>query len=96
MHALTIHHLTDFVAYWVLFWTVIHFLLPPKEVFARKDGSIPEWYIRLLLIIQYYGSLNIRQVTMQLYGVSSQQPQHGGNGAAPTPPSPSQDATPTK
>ncbi len=58
------HQLLDGISYWVLFWTIVNFALPPREVLADDQGRIPRWYNTLLKLVAYYGSLNIRQLTL--------------------------------
>lgn len=61
------HALTDYVAYWVLFWSVVNVLLPPREVFANSSDITKRRYNTFLMIVAYYGSLNLRKVTTGLY-----------------------------
>ena len=61
---LTLHKVVDFLAYWVFFWNVVYILLPPREMFKSKG------YNTFVAVVGYYGSLNIRKVTTQLYGVA--------------------------
>lgn len=71
---ITLHEITDGLAYWVLFWSFVNIILPPREVFSGANGKTPEWYNRLLMIIAYYGSLNLRQVSVKLYSAVNQNP----------------------
>lgn len=59
----------NYVAYWVLFWTIVNIALPPREIFDKT----PAWYNTLLKIVAYYGALNLRQVSVKLYSAVSQQ-----------------------
>lgn len=68
------HHVLDYVAYWVLFWSMVNIVLPPREVFADDQGRIPRWYNTLLKLVAYYGSLNLRQVSVKLYSAVNQAP----------------------
>lgn len=69
MHTITIVQIINFLGDWVLFWSLVNIILPPREVFADESGKTPGWYNRLLMVIAYYGSLNLRQVSVKLYGV---------------------------
>ena len=62
-----IHRVTDAIAYWVLFWSLINIALPPREIFANSSAVTQRRYNTLLMLVQYYGSLNIRKVTTGLY-----------------------------
>ena len=57
----------QWVSYWITFWTVMNFLFPPREIF-NDFPSFQKFYNVVLLLIAYYGSLNIRQFTVVLYG----------------------------
>lgn len=60
----------NYVAYWVLFWTMVNILLPPREIFDKT----PSWYNTLLKFVAYYGALNLRQVSVKLYDAVNMQP----------------------
>jgi hypothetical protein len=62
MH-ITLHEITDAVAYWVFFWNIVYVLLPPREMF-KSEG-----YNKFVSLVGYYGSLNVRKLTTQVYGV---------------------------
>lgn len=70
---LTTHQIMDIPAYWILFWNTLYVLCPPREYFNSKA------YNRVLDLISYYGSLNVRSLIMKAYGASP-------NGAPPTNP----------
>lgn len=61
------HHITDFFAYWVLFWSLVNVALPPREIFANSSAVTQRRYNTLLMLVAYYGSLNLRKVTTGLY-----------------------------
>lgn len=69
-----LHHITDYVAYWIMFWTMVNIILPPREVFADDEGRIPRWYNIVLKLVAFYGAMNLRQVTVKLYSAVSQAP----------------------
>lgn len=62
-----LHNITDYVAYWVLFWSIVNVALPPREVFADSSDITKRRYNTLLMLVAYYGSLNLRKVTTGLY-----------------------------
>lgn len=57
----------QYVSYWITFWTIMNFLFPPREIF-NDFPAFQKFYNVVLLLIAYYGSLNIRQFTVALYG----------------------------
>lgn len=73
-HGITLREITNWAAYWVLFWTVVNFVLPPREVFKDTSPGFQKGYNTLLMLVAYYGSLNIRQVTVKLYQSVGQAP----------------------
>jgi hypothetical protein len=77
MHAITIHEVMDVVAYWVFFWNIVYILLPPREMFKSPR------YNTFVALVGYYGSMNIRKVTTQIYGVAQD-----GNIVPPVPEAP--------
>lgn len=56
-----------YVAYWVLFWSVINALLPPREIFNDWPG-FQKGYNLILLLVAYWGSMNVRSLTVKVYG----------------------------
>lgn len=69
-----IHYITDGIAYWVLFWSIVNMLLPPREIFADSSDATKRRYNTLLMLIAYYGSLNLRQITVKLYSAVDAKP----------------------
>lgn len=67
---INIQQILNYVAYWVLFWTIVNIILPPREIF---ENGTPSWYNTLLKLVAYYGALNLRQVSVKLYSAVSQQ-----------------------
>ena len=82
-HSITLHQITDALAYWVFFWSVVNFILPPREFFKNSSLATQQRYNTLLMIVAYYGSLNIRQLTVKAYNAAFNQED------PPAPPSPS-------
>jgi hypothetical protein len=68
------HSVADYAAYWVLFWSVVNIALPPREVFANCSAVTKRRYNTLLMLIAYYGSLNLRQVSVKLYSAVGETP----------------------
>lgn len=66
-----LHNITDYIAYWVLFWTAVNIALPPREVF---EGGTPQWYNTLLKLVAYYGAMNLRQVSVKFYDAVNKAP----------------------
>lgn len=64
---INLHHVTDYIAYWVLFWSMVNVALPPREIFANASDVTKRRYNTLLMLVAYYGSLNLRKVTTGLY-----------------------------
>lgn len=62
-----LHHVIDYISYWIMFWTIVNIFLPPREVFADDKGNIPRWYNITLKLVAFYGAMNLRQVTVKLY-----------------------------
>lgn len=77
---ISLHHVTDAVAYWIVFWTLANALMPPREIFKDWSPKFQARYNTILMIIAYYGALNIRQLTVQLYSAVKQ------NASIPIPP----------
>lgn len=61
LHAITLHTITDGVAYWAFFWNAIYVLAPPRELFHSPR------YNKFLDLVSYYGSLNVRGLLMKIY-----------------------------
>lgn len=61
-----LHTVTDWIAYWVLFWSMVNIALPPREMFDDWPG-FQKKYNLLLKLVGYYGSINIRQKTVEAY-----------------------------
>lgn len=61
MNHLSLHTITDVVAYWALFWNAVYVLAPPRETFNSPK------YNKFLDLVSYYGSLNIRGLLMKVY-----------------------------
>ena len=64
---ITLHEITDVAAYWVIFWTIVNALMPPREVFGNSSPKTQQRYNTILMIIAYYGALNVRQLTVKMY-----------------------------
>jgi hypothetical protein len=45
----------------------VNILLPPREVFKDCSPATQRRYNTLLMLVAYYGSLNVRQLSVQLY-----------------------------
>lgn len=58
---LTLHSITDAVAYWTFGWNVIYVICPPREYFNSPK------YNKFLDLVSYYGSLNVRSLLMKVY-----------------------------
>lgn len=67
MDTITLGTILQYASYWIAFWTIVHALLPPRETFDGFPG-FQRFYNVLLLIVSFYGALNIRQFSVQLYG----------------------------
>lgn len=65
--AIPIHWIMDFAAYWVLFWTLVNILLPPREIFVNRSESFRAGYETLLKLVAFYGAMNLRGVSVKLY-----------------------------
>ena len=61
------HTITDILAYWVFFWSLVNILLPPRETFKDASPKVQQRYNAILMLVAYYGSLNVRQLTVKLY-----------------------------
>ena len=70
----TIHPILDIAAYWVLFWTLVNILLPPREIFATASDKTKARYELILKLVAYYGAMNLRQVSVKLYSAVNEQP----------------------
>lgn len=68
--AINLKTIVTYMSYWIAFWTVVNFALPPREVF-KDFPSFLKWYNVILNLVGYYGSLNIRQFTVKLYSAVS-------------------------
>lgn len=64
---ITLHEVSDYLAYWVLGWSLVNILLPPREVFKDASPKAQKRYNTLLMLVSYYGSLNVRQLSVRLY-----------------------------
>jgi hypothetical protein len=71
---ISIQQILNYFAYWVLFWSVVNILLPPREVFANCSDVTKRRYNTLLMVIAYYGSLNLRQISVKLYSAVGETP----------------------
>jgi hypothetical protein len=60
---ISLHEVADAAAYWVFGWNIIYILLPPREMFKS------ERYNTFVALVGYYGSLNVRKLTTQAYGI---------------------------
>lgn len=67
MDDITLPVLIHWATYWIAFWTVVNALLPPRETFNDFPGFL-KFYNVLLMLVAYYGALNLRQFTVTLYG----------------------------
>jgi hypothetical protein len=67
MH-ITFWQVFQWTAYWQLAWNLLYNLMPPRELINRKG------YNTLLSVISYYGSLNLRRMITQFYGVAPSTP----------------------
>lgn len=63
LHAVTLHEVVDAVTWWVFFWNAVYVLCPPRELVNSPK------YDTFLRIVSYYGGMNVRKVTTQLYSV---------------------------
>lgn len=61
--------IVNWFAYWVAFWTIVNIIMPPRETFKDASPGFQRFYNTLLVLISYYGSLNVRQFTVRLYSV---------------------------
>lgn len=61
------HNVVDWVSWWVLFWSIVNFILPPRETFKDCSPTTQKRYNTLLMLVAFYGSLNVRQLTVRLY-----------------------------
>lgn len=75
---ISIHHITDLITYWIVFWTLVNAFMPPREVFKDTSPKFQARYNMILMLIAYYGALNIRGVVVKAYSAVNQPP--------PTPP----------
>lgn len=66
MH-ISLHHVTDAIAYWVVTWTIVNALLPPREMFKDSSPSFQSKYNLLLKLVAFYGQINVRQLVVQTY-----------------------------
>lgn len=64
---LSLGRVLAYLSYWALFWTAVNALLPPRETFKDFPGFL-KFYNVLLLLIAYWGALNVRKLTVDLYG----------------------------
>lgn len=71
---INLHHLTDIAAYWIVFWSVVNALMPPRELFKDASPKTQARYNMALMIIAYYGALNVRQLTVKMYEAVKPQP----------------------
>ena len=60
---------------WAFFWNLAYVLAPPREYFKSPT------YNKVLDLISYYGSLNLRSLAMKAYGAAP-------SAAPPIPPQP--------
>ena len=65
--SIPLHWVTDGLAYWVLFWSLVNIILPPREIFANSSESAKARYEIVLKLVAYYGALNLRQQSVRLY-----------------------------
>jgi hypothetical protein len=63
LHNLTLHGVLDIVTYWVFFWNAVYVICPPREFFNSPK------YDLFLRIVSYYGGMNVRKITTQMYSV---------------------------
>lgn len=61
-----LHTITDFIAYWVLTFSIMSILLPPVEFFDDFPRFQP-WYRLGCKFIKYWGSLNWRGKIIERY-----------------------------
>lgn len=64
---ITLKMIVHWGTYWIAFWTVVNAILPPRETFKDFPGFL-KFYNVLLMLVAYYGALNLRNFTVQLYG----------------------------
>ena len=64
---MTFHQITDIAVYWMGFWTIVNALMPPREVFKDSSPKTQRRYNTLLMLIAFYGALNVRQLTVGMY-----------------------------
>jgi hypothetical protein len=67
MDMITLAVIVKWATYWIAFWTVVNAILPPRETFKDFPGFL-KFYNVLLSLVAYYGALNVRNFTVQLYG----------------------------
>jgi hypothetical protein len=64
---MTFHQITDIAVYWMGFWTIVNALMPPRETFRNSSAKTQARYNTILMLIAYYGALNVRQLTVKMY-----------------------------
>lgn len=67
MDTITLGTIVKWASYWITFWTIVNVILPPRETFADFPGFL-RFYNVVLKLVAFYGALNVRQFTVQLYG----------------------------
>lgn len=67
MDTITLGTIVKYVSYWITFWTIVNIALPPRETFADFPGMM-KGYNLILKLVAYYGALNVRDFSVQLYG----------------------------
>lgn len=60
------------LAFWNLFWTLVNAFLPPREIFKDCTPSFQKKYNTILMLVGFYGAINIRQLTVQMYSAVNQ------------------------
>ena len=71
--SITLPMLLQWASYWITFWTVVNFVLPPREIFADFPDFL-RFYNVLLKLVAFWGALNIRQFTVRLYSAVTNAP----------------------
>ena len=71
--SITLPMLMQWSLYWIGFWTIVNFILPPREVFKDYPG-FAKFYNVILMLVAFYGALNIRQFTVRLYSAVTNAP----------------------
>lgn len=69
---INLHHVVDIIAYWVVFWTIANALLPPREIFKEASPKFQARYNIFLMLVAFYGAINVRQLTVKLYSAVGQ------------------------